>query len=398
MSGFFCADADRWPAIARMLTASGQRWEDDAIVVDLQWWADRVKRWHDTGGRDGEPRIPDRRAMAKRWGVTEWKARKMLAAEGDWKRWLREGGDDAAPTRSSPGPLPVPSRCPPGALPVQDGANSEIEEDSPGPLPVPSLCPPGALHTRGSPTPDHPTPSTREANARAPAGEPPSVDGPSEASADPEALTAAWEAITGRAPGMVDLLALEALPRRIEDVCRRQQIELYAHPGEIALDVLRWVRDATDDVRWGADRAAFVRRRWKAEDGRVTSMLDNGQIAQLVSRWLPAWRAAVASGAAGSQADTDRARAAWDDMIARPGMARPNRDRPPAREPGTGWLLADDWPEHTRRRAALRAAGGWGAWCDLPPEGDPKRPPKVGAFRAAFLAAYASTPALETAA
>ncbi len=68
MTGFFKAPPEAWPAIAEVIPTP---WPDDAIRMDIAWWSDRERLGHDR---------PGARCLAKRWGVTHWKARRMCSA------------------------------------------------------------------------------------------------------------------------------------------------------------------------------------------------------------------------------------------------------------------------------------------------------------------------------
>ncbi len=60
-----------WPAIAEVLTDSGQEWPSGAMETDWIWWGHEVQE-----GRAG--RMPGRPQLAKRWCTTSHKARRLL--------------------------------------------------------------------------------------------------------------------------------------------------------------------------------------------------------------------------------------------------------------------------------------------------------------------------------
>jgi len=67
-----------WPAIAAALTATGQPWPEDAVLVDLRWW--------DLSAEAGGAPRPGRINLQKRWGWTERAIRTITADPDRWQR------------------------------------------------------------------------------------------------------------------------------------------------------------------------------------------------------------------------------------------------------------------------------------------------------------------------
>lgn len=67
-----------WPAIAAVLTSTGQPWPEDAVMVDLRWW-------DACAAAGGEPR-PGRGTLQKRWNFTERGVRNVTADPSRWQR------------------------------------------------------------------------------------------------------------------------------------------------------------------------------------------------------------------------------------------------------------------------------------------------------------------------
>ena len=111
---FFRVEAADWPAIVSMF--EGQRWLEEAVKHDLRWWANEKRR------EDGAV-MPGRRDLAKRWGWTEWEARKFLDSVAWDDPYHRE---EALPDLSHSSPAP---------LPLDNGPTPVLVPDSPAPLP-----------------------------------------------------------------------------------------------------------------------------------------------------------------------------------------------------------------------------------------------------------------------
>ena len=79
-----------------------------------------------------------------------------------------------------------------------------------------------------------------------------------------------------------------------------------------------------------------------------------------------------------------QAAAAWAYVLGLDGFQRPNRTKPPSPGGVRAWWLAPegDEPEHVRRAAALRSAGGYVSWCNFVNDFERRD------FRLRFLAAY----------
>lgn len=157
--GWVPCQADWWEAVAAALTASGQPWPEEAILMDLRWWDDR-ERW--SGGR--KPR-PGRAALQARWNATERPARRLMA---DVEAWRDPSQGDLRPGREAPrAPQRRPVAAP--AAPTQ-GPGDAPPVPQQGPADVPNSGPEHRAAQEGCPA---------KAQARP-------QQGPSEAQARPQ--------------------------------------------------------------------------------------------------------------------------------------------------------------------------------------------------------------------
>jgi hypothetical protein len=83
--GWFRCPASAWPSIIEAVRAARPLERDEAIA-DLRWQLDQR----------GD--VESRRALAKRWGWSEWATRELLASEHDWRVDVRPVAAQVHPT------------------------------------------------------------------------------------------------------------------------------------------------------------------------------------------------------------------------------------------------------------------------------------------------------------
>jgi hypothetical protein len=112
-AGWERMEADWWEVIADTLTAAGEPWPREAVLMDLRWWAGQEHM--------GTRKRPGRPTLRKRWGWTDKHVRNVLKAEDEW------GDHDAVQRRSSAGPAAT-----------RANAENRAEKSSAGPTEVPT--------------------------------------------------------------------------------------------------------------------------------------------------------------------------------------------------------------------------------------------------------------------
>jgi len=153
---FVPLDAAWWPAIAERLEASGEPWPEEAVCMDLRWWADQE--------RMGRKRRPGRPTLSKRWGWSDRKARTIMARAEQWGDTFPRPARGQAPSSKRPADdQPAPRQARPRRDP---GSNARPAGDQPGS----SARPQARVDT---PT-QHPDTSTRGDTPRPPAAQAPS--------------------------------------------------------------------------------------------------------------------------------------------------------------------------------------------------------------------------------
>lgn len=93
MSGWIRTEVDDWPETAELLEAAGRPWPRGAVRMDLRWWDDQVRQGL-------AKRIPNSKALAKRYGWTEWGVRGALRDEAWWQDGYRREDSAKAPRTS----------------------------------------------------------------------------------------------------------------------------------------------------------------------------------------------------------------------------------------------------------------------------------------------------------
>ena len=127
-SPWFAVDAAWWPGVA---AAIPKPWPQEAIMLDLRWWADQ-EALH-PGSRPGRPEL------VERWGVSDWTARQALKSAHIWASPLHRASS------GPPEPLQRPSRSPPHARSSPD-CRCRVRVNDP---PQPPRCRGGAPSRAG---------------------------------------------------------------------------------------------------------------------------------------------------------------------------------------------------------------------------------------------------------
>ncbi len=180
--------ASWWEATAAALQASGQPWPEEAVLMDLRWWADQEAH--------GGAKRPGRPTLCARWNWKEGiRARRLMASEAIW-------GDPIAASRQ-PGSSQEAASPPTVETPQLDANSQEAASDQPATSP-----------TRD---PIHPTPSPSPEDISAPSEPPPAEAG--EQPAPRLDLAVTWSRIVAIRGGK-PLLLTEARRRQLRGAMR----------------------------------------------------------------------------------------------------------------------------------------------------------------------------------
>tara|TARA_R110000824_G_scaffold197027_3_gene380330 strand:+ start:8878 stop:9708 length:831 start_codon:yes stop_codon:yes gene_type:complete len=68
-------DAEWWPAIAESIP---KPWPSEAVFMDLRWWEDQESM--------GRAKMPSRRRLQKRWGLSEYRTRAAMRDVLSWSK------------------------------------------------------------------------------------------------------------------------------------------------------------------------------------------------------------------------------------------------------------------------------------------------------------------------